>query len=159
MNPKIQELKINNFKKKIIDKYSFLKIDSIYYGTEDKFDTDFAKKANNSTEGKKINFSIYNSSTHKYTDVKEVYINAVKRFKEELDLFDLNEKIIFNINFNSEDFRIKCLFYNFKTYIDNIEDLETSIIVYNEKHTKLVSILRMEYLFEVYKWIAYTSEI
>ncbi len=152
MNPKMQELKINNFKKRIIDKYSFLEIDSIYYSTEDKFDTDFSKKTINSTEGKKTDFSIYNTSNHQYTDIKGIYINAIKKFKEELEIFDMNEKIIFNINFNNEDFRVKCPFSSFKTYIDNIEELEISKIVYNENHTKLVSILRMEYLFEVYKW-------
>ncbi|MCU0328265.1 MAG: hypothetical protein MUE53_04675 [Chitinophagales bacterium] len=149
MNTKIQKLKIANYKKKIECKYSFLNISNIFHGLEDTDNSNFSKKVINSNDTKIKEFSIYDALDNVYIDETNEYKNAFEYFKEELKIFHSNESIIFNILYNKEQFRIQCSYSKFELYLNEIDDIEETIIVCNDCQTKLVALLRMEYAFEV----------
>lgn len=154
MNTRIQQLKIENYKKKLALKYSFLSVDKVFYGNEDLDNNNFSKKIVNSNDTEIEKFSIYDTACNAYVNEVDVYEDALKFLKKKLDVFDDNENIIFNILYNQEQFRIQCLYSKFALHFNDIDDIEESIIIYNELLNKLVAILRMEYSFDVLSYVS-----
>ena len=56
---KIQQLKIKNYKKKLLNEYQHLDVDHIYYGDENIENFEFFRKAHNSDSGRYIKESIF----------------------------------------------------------------------------------------------------
>ena len=154
MNTKIQKLKIENYKRKLAAKYSFLSVNKVFYGNEDLDDNNLIDKIINSDDVKIKTFSIYDIKSHAYTNEVDEYRNALDFFKKKLSLFDENEDIIFNILYNQEEFRIQCPYSKFALHFNDIDDIEESIIINNEPVNKLVAILRMEYSFDVLSYVS-----
>ncbi len=149
MNQKIQKLKITNYKKKIISNYSFLNIKDVFHGVEDTSNTNFSKSAINSKDVEIKEFSIYDSINNVYINEDKKYKEAFDYFRGNLKIFNNDENIIFNIKYNNEQFRILCPFSQFILNFDKINHFDKSIIIYDENLTKIISIFRMEYCFEV----------
>lgn len=149
MNHKIQKLKIANYKKNIFSEYSFLNIQKIFHGIEDSSNSDFSKRVLNSDKVKIKEFSIYDAKVNVYINETEKYKEALNYFKDGLKIFNEKEDVIFNVKYNRERFRIQCPHSKFISNFDNIKNFEESIIVYDKSLTKIISILRMEYSFEV----------
>lgn len=150
MNPRIKELKISNYKKKIASKYDFLKIISIYYGDEDFLNNEFSKIAVNSDISTVTEFSFYDVDIDNFKNKSEEYKKAIQYFKAKAtELFEDDEIIIFNIKYNGEYFRIECVFDEMILNFSNIAFSEETIFLFDSNRTKHISILRMEYSFEV----------
>ncbi len=149
MKSRIQELKIGNYKKKILLEYSFLNIKGVFHGVEDISNTNFSKKAINSNDIEIKEFSIYDSINNLYINEDKKYKEAFSYFIDNLKIFNNDENIIFNIKYNNEQFRVLCPFSLFIINLNKINHFEESIIIYDENLTKIASIFRMEYCFEV----------
>ncbi len=84
MNTRIQQLKIENYKKKLALKYSFLSVDRVFYGNEDQNNNNFSKKIVNSNDTKIEKFSIYDTGCNAYVNEVDVYEDALKFFKKKI---------------------------------------------------------------------------
>ncbi len=115
---------------------------------------EFSKMAMNSIQSIREEFPRYDSQLHFYIDEGDVFPKVFNHFKNAIKFFKPSEFVVFDIRFSNENFRIKCLASLFLYYIEDINDLQTSIIVFNESHSKFVSILKLEYSFEVVSWQA-----
>lgn len=150
MNPRIQELKITNYKKKIASEYSFLNIEAIFHGSEDSTNSDFSKWAINSAKSIIKEFSIYNSADGIFENESDKYNEAILYFKNKAhELFKDNEIVIFNIKYSGEYFRIQCPFLKMMSNYARIKNFDESVLLFDKNLTKLISVLRMEYSFEV----------
>ena len=150
MNPKIQELKITNYKKKIASEYSFLGIEAVFYKNEDSANNEFSKSALNSGKAIVKEFSIYNSIDGVYVNETSQYKEAVLYLKVEAkELFKDDETVVFNIRYNGECFRIQCPFLNLRSNYTRINHFDESLILFDKNLSRLISVLRMEYSFEV----------
>lgn len=149
MNTRIKDLKIANYKNKIKADNHFLNIESIFYGSEDELNSQFCKVAANSEKSivKKFNFySIENGFEDESKKLKE----AISYFKNKArDFFLDNDIIIFNLKYNDELFRVECMFRDFLLNFNKIKSLDETIFLFDKDRTKHISILRMEYNYEV----------
>jgi len=150
MNPRIKELKISNYKKKIASEYGFLKILSIRYSDEDILNNEFSKIAVNSETSTVTEFSFYDVEKDSFKKKSEEYEKAIQYFKAKArELFEDDEIIIFNIKYNGEYFRIECAFNEMISNFSDLRLLEETIFLFDSNRTKHISILRMEYSFQV----------
>lgn len=156
MNPKIKELKISNYKKRIVSDYSFLKISNIYFGDEDPLNVEFCKVAVNSSSSDVNEFSFYDQIERKFKDERLEHKKALNYFNAEArKLFENDEEIVFNISFAQEHFRIESIFKEMISNFYKIKFSDQTIFLFDKKRTKHISLLRMEYSFEV---ITYTKQ-
>ncbi|MCE0559025.1 hypothetical protein [Motilimonas sp. E26] len=149
---KIKELKINNYKKKLLDKYFFLNVVKISYGDEDSFDLEFCKSAHNSNGGVVTRFNFYDGRGGKVADENFVFSQARKMMKEKLILFKGYKNIVFTVIYGGESFRVKCCVNEFIRKFDEIEGLREYPIIFEENHNVILSLIRLEYEIELYCW-------
>lgn len=149
MNTRIKELKISNYKKKIMSKTSFLDVKNIFYGDEDVLNNEFSKVAVNSEKSIVKEFIFYNV-INGFENESQEYGKAIKDFKNKAkELFSNDELVIFNLKYNEEYFRLECVFHKFISNFSKIVFLDETIFLFDKERTKHVAILRMEYSFEV----------
>jgi len=155
---KIKQLKINNYKKKLIEKYSFLDIVDINYGEENPDDIDFCKLAHNTINGEYFTYSIGDNGSS-FVNENNVLPLSKKLIRDRVGIFRGVDSLVFTANYNSENFRIKCSAEKLIKHFDEIEDFSPFPIIFDENHTVIISVMRLEYEVELYIWENRNSEI
>ncbi|OOE71082.1 hypothetical protein [Salinivibrio kushneri] len=148
MSDKIKELKIKNYKKKIMIDYEFLNIYSVSHGDDDLDDMRFCRLAHNISEGEYKREGIYMDDDHCYIDNTEVWNMTLKLLSEKINHFNDEECVIFTAVYNGEFFRVKCDATEFIDNFSEIDCLREQPKIFNPSHTKLLSVMRLEYELE-----------
>lgn len=147
MNPKIEELKIKSAKNRILEKYSFIGIDTLYSSLDEKYSEiyntyhklDFNKVEYPFNIGAVINEEIFN----------EQYLLAVKLFCQKISNFEKINYIYISIGFNNIGLWAKIQQDIFNRNLDKfIEEYGANFYFYVPKNTGLY-IYRGEYSWQV----------
>lgn len=147
MNPKARELKINNFKKKIREKYDYLLIDNVYGPGEGESILSISKKAHNDPQCDCYHFPIFKNGV--LIEENKCYENAFNCFHRKVQEFNKYDKLIFPISFNGEVFRVECNSKKFISNISQVVDLYKFPYVIDSGLKHIVSIMKLEYEIEV----------
>ncbi|WP_045613134.1 hypothetical protein [Vibrio vulnificus] len=150
---KIQRLKIENYKRKIKEKYSYLGEIDVYYGDENPEDLYFCKKAHNTDYGSYTRVSIYSNDTGVYLSDNEITQIKNRLFFDNIQIFRGKGNIQFTISYNNENFRLSCDASNFIANINIIDGIGENPKVFSSDHSVMLSILRLEYEIELYIWV------
>ena len=150
---KIQRLKIENYKRKIKEKYSYLGEIDVYYGDENPEDLYFCKKAHNTDYGSYTRVGIYSNDTGVYLSDNKITQIKNRLFFDNIQIFRGKGNIQFTISYNNENFRLSCDASNFIANINIIDGIRENPKVFSSDHSVMLSILRLEYEIELYIWV------
>lgn len=123
--------KVQKSKKELVESFSNLKLDNIFYGKENEKNTQFLKEF----------FSLEKSFFKSFDN----YEKALNLFRKVLENFEEEEPIVFELEFQNIHFRVKTLFKHFTPFIEKQKDL----VIFSKEYTKALSLLKTEYGCEV----------
>lgn len=149
MNPKIRNLKINNYKKKLKELYENLEVSEIYGPGENNELNLLAKKAHNESNGMLYHFPTYDKDKNVENEISAIYAGALKLFNEKLSIFNNCREVIFLAEYNNEYFRIKCNAKLFLNTFPSIECISRYPFVIDDNYSIIVSIMKLEYEIEI----------
>ncbi len=149
MNSRIRKLKIKNYKSKINDIYGHLNIHDIYSSGENECLLNCVKKAHNDLKCDCYHFPLHKGINDDKKETDDIYRRALSFFFESLLIFKGCERVVFPIKYNDERLLIECDTDSFLSNVPNIEHLHEYPFVIDSNLTSVVSIMRLEYEFEV----------
>lgn len=152
MQNNIKLLKINNFKKKIREKFLSLQIIDILHGEERISDNEFCKEAMNNLNASKELFYFYNKNHQIYEYEDERFKEAQLFFQNSFSLFTENDIVIISTDYYDEEFGVKCPFVSFCNNYSLFSSMKLPRLIINEQHTVFLALLRAEYCYEVICW-------
>lgn len=147
---KIQQLKIKNYKKKLLNEYQHLDVDHIYYGDENIENLEFFRKAHNSDSGRYIKESIFIKGKGFFLSESEIFDISKVFVLKNIRLLKDSNKVTFTVEYHSENFMVSCDSSKFIDNFNNIKYLRKDPIIFSNDHRKLISVMRLEYEVELY---------
>lgn len=153
MSDKIKELKIKNHKKKIKSIYGFLGVVDVSYGKEDNDDMSFCRMAHNSLSGTVHKYKFSEDGSVSVNEKNRAYFDAMQKLKEIcFCYFSKSDFLVFSLQYNNEEFRVICEARKFLDWWDEIRHLDRFPTIFNKDHSCIVSIIELEYEFEVFAY-------
>ncbi|MDR0224640.1 MAG: hypothetical protein LBI32_06240 [Myroides odoratus] len=148
MNTKIQNLKIANYKKQILEQFVSYMILDIFHGEELQVYSEFYQRISLSEEVRRKRFSYYNPDIHEYFDNAIPYAKAFEYFITNSSMFNEGESVIYFIQYHEEYFGLKVLFQPSLLTTKQQSNCK-NLLVLNENQTKLLALDFLEYEIEV----------
>lgn len=148
MNTKIQNMKIANYKKQILEQFASYMILDIFHGEELQVYSEFYQRISLSEEVRRKRFSYYNPDTHEYLDDEIPYTKAFEYFITNSLMFYEEESVIYFIQYHEEYFGLKVLFQP-SLFATKQQSNCKNLLVLNENRTKLLALDFLEYEIEV----------
>lgn len=145
-------LRINNFKKKIREKFHSIQIIDVLYGEERLLDNEFCIDAMNNLNVSKEEFFFYNKNSHTLEYEHERLKEAQDYFRSCFSLFSEEDRVIISIEYYDEEFGIKCPVVSICNNYSLFSSMKLPSLLINEQHTVFLALLRAEYCYEVIYW-------
>ncbi|EHQ42601.1 Uncharacterised protein [Myroides odoratus] len=148
MNTKIQNMKIANYKKQILEQFASYTILDIFHGEELQVYSEFYQRISLLEEVRRKRFGYYNPDTHEYLDDAIPYAKAFEYFITNSSMFYEEESVIYFIQYHEEYFGLKVLFQS--SLLATMQQFNRkNLLVVNENQTKLLALDFLEYEIEV----------
>jgi len=150
INPRIRELKINNYIKKIKELLvNFSEIDVTHSSnisiSNKEFITTFYYHSNVFV----TEFPIFDQVKNKYFESTEkIEREAFEMLRQNLSIFERFQKVKFTYDLNEETFIIGCLSSEINKILLFLPEITSPFTIYNEEETAILAVDRLEYHIE-----------
>lgn len=150
---RIKKLKIENYKKKLLERHKSIGVNSVSHIQEKTNDVEFCKSAHNKVEGCYFRFSIFDFDKNSYID--EPAITNKTNDLISINLFHFNDcdNLTFVAEYGEEQFLVCCDASKFIERYPFIEGISNQPMLFSNDHSVLLSLMRLEYEIELYVFV------
>lgn len=150
---RIKKLKIENYKKKLFERYKSIGVNSVFHIQEKTNDIWFCKSAHNKVEGCYFRFGIFDFDKNSYIDEQEITDKTNDLILSNLFHFNDCDNLTFVAEYGEEQFLVCCDVSKFIERYPFIEGVSNQPMLFSNDHSVLLSLMRLEYEIELYIFV------